>query len=348
MPEKYHFLRIALIAALLPAIVGGKTGPEDPALTEQTLEAIRNCMARSPAPWPDEWKQQYLETIRRAVESHEDVPHSAARLEILRKGFGPYWESLKKSKERSSFEVHLAGIRWYTEHLMDAKLPGRDERQKLRVQYKDLWDHAASSPLTQFPFLDPNTVRLAKADHLSQCYLKIEAPLLPIYLHPFSETQMGRIKKRWYDLRYARVDLWRQLGGETVIEIDEQQVKIGPEHPHYLLTQRSLTQLTASIRPILSPAPEYYIEAVNRRKQELMRLQQANATASRHENLQKSRYRQILQAEQISFLLKALLESPSCFDESKSKRSQGSSTSVQNLPAKGGDAYELNNVSQEK
>lgn len=49
MPQKHYFLRNAIIAGLLPAIVGGTTGPAGPALTEETLEAVSNYMARSVA-----------------------------------------------------------------------------------------------------------------------------------------------------------------------------------------------------------------------------------------------------------------------------------------------------------
>lgn len=133
-------------------------------------------------------------------------------MEILRKGFAPYWESLNKSAERSLFEVHHARIRWYVEDLMGTAFPSEKERRKLRDQYTDIWNHATSSLLTQFPFLDPNAVQAAKADDLSLCYRKIEAPLMPVYLRPFSEEQVGQIKQRWDKLRYARVGLG--LGAE--------------------------------------------------------------------------------------------------------------------------------------
>jgi len=177
MQDKYPALRIVLIAALLPAIFAGKMGSEKPALTEQTLQVIADCMARSPTQWPDEWQQEYIDTILRAVESHRDAPHPTARLEILRKGFAPCWEGLTKTKERSLFEVYRTRIRWYTEHLMGTKFPSAEERQKLRNQYTDIWDYSASSLLTQFPFLDPNTVNMAKADDLSPCYRKIDRDL---------------------------------------------------------------------------------------------------------------------------------------------------------------------------
>ena len=164
MPDKYYALRSVLIVALLPGIIARVTSSAELALTEQTFQTIRDCMVRSPAPWNDAWQQEYVDTIRHAISLHQDTPRYAERLGILRRGFELYWQDLNKRKERSLFEVHRAQIRWYTEHLMDTKLLSEDERQKLRNQYKDLWNYAASSLLTQFPFLDPNAVHLAKAN----------------------------------------------------------------------------------------------------------------------------------------------------------------------------------------
>lgn len=207
MPDKYHALRsAALIIALFWGILAGVTKSDELSLTNQILQAIEDCMNRTPSQWPDEWKREYIETIRKAIELHRDASNYAERLEILRKGFVPYWESFEKISERSFFELHYARIRWYTEHLMGTKFPNEEERQKLRDQYKDIWNYAAKSLLAQFPFLDPNAVQAAKAEDLRQCYQKIDAPLMPVYLRPLSAEQVGQIKQRWDKLRYARVD----------------------------------------------------------------------------------------------------------------------------------------------
>ena len=209
MTDNYYVLRIIVITLLLTRIVASSSENHVP--SEHILEAIQDSMTRSPATWPDEWKQEYIETIHSVVELHRDVPYYALRLEILSKGFMPYWEGFTKTKDRSLFEVHRAQIRWYVEHLMSTDFPSDDERQKLRDQYKDLWDHAVSSLLAQFPFLDPNAVQIAKQEDLSVCYHKIDAPLMPVYLRPFSEAQVEQIKQCWDDLRYTRVDLLRKL-----------------------------------------------------------------------------------------------------------------------------------------
>ena len=259
MPDYYHTLRNVLITALLPVIAAGSTNLAQPALAEQTLQNIRDCMARSPAPWADEWNQEYVETIRSAVKSQGDVQQYAVRLEILREGFGPYWESLNKSKDRSVFEVHLAAIRWYTEHLMGTKLLSRDERHKLRNQYKDLWNYAARSLLMQFPFLDPSAVQGAKADHLSQCYLNIEAPLPPIYLHPLSEAQVDKIKQRWGDLRYARVDMWRSLGGDAIMAVDKEQLESPRAHPSLTALDNGVLKFHMDFRRVYPTVPDRWL-----------------------------------------------------------------------------------------
>ncbi len=105
-------------------------GSTESALIEQTLQAIEDCMACSPGEWPDEWRREYLETIRKTIELHRDDPHYALRLEILSKGFTPCWEGLTKIKDRSLFDVYCARMRWYTEHLMESKFPSEAERQK--------------------------------------------------------------------------------------------------------------------------------------------------------------------------------------------------------------------------
>jgi len=87
MPDKYHALRCIMIVALFWGIAVGVTSSEKPAPADQALEAIRYCMARSPAPWPDEWKQEYIDTIRKAISTHQDTPQYNLKVEILGKGF---------------------------------------------------------------------------------------------------------------------------------------------------------------------------------------------------------------------------------------------------------------------
>ena len=123
MQDKYHALRSIVITLLLALVGVGVTSSEKPGPAEQTLEVIEDCISRSPVPWPEEWKREYIETIRSAVELHRDASHYAVRLEILGNGFAPYWEGITKTKDKSLFEVYRTRIRWCTEHLMGTKFP---------------------------------------------------------------------------------------------------------------------------------------------------------------------------------------------------------------------------------
>ncbi|MBP7049885.1 MAG: hypothetical protein KBE65_02615 [Phycisphaerae bacterium] len=262
-------------------------------------------MAHSPAPWPQAWQQEYVDTIREAIDSGATDPQCAERLRIVREGFGPYWQGLANNKERPAFEVRQAQIRWYIANLMNAPLPGEEDRHALRHQYEDLAEGAAHSLLTQFPFLDPNAVQQAKADHLANCCRSIDTPLLPIFLTPFSQAQMDRVKERWHDLQYARVDLWRQLGGGKTTSPANRDASSIRNHPDYLLTQRSLDQLRSQIWAVGASAPEYYRTAVaNALASQKHRFQAMSEARSQEARLGNA----VLQTEYLSFLLGALLE----------------------------------------
>lgn len=345
MPDKYHALRSVLIIALFWGILAGITKSAEFSLTEQTLQAIEDFISRKPSLWPDEWKQEYIATIRKAIELNRDASHYAVRLEILGNGFAPYWESFKKIPERSLFEVYRTRIRWYTEHLMGTKFPTAEERKKLRNQYTDIWNYAVNSLLAQFPFLDPNAVQNAKQDDLSVCYRKIDAPLIPVYMRPISEEKVGQIKQRWDNLRYDRVDLWRRRGGgSTMLSKNNDPLSSGKERD-YELTKGSLSQLLGLVWMVVPERPDYYLIALENRNKALNRRFQSKRMArSYQQRLEKERSRQLLQTEHISFLLAALFETTLCLKGPPSIIIQEQSPlERQDKTAKGGGAYELKN-----
>lgn len=278
---------------------------EGPSALNQTLSAVRDYMVRSPAPWPQAWQQEYIETIRQAAIHDPNASQYDRRLHILKEGFALYWPDLKNTQDRSHFDVRRAQIRWYVENLMAAELPGGEDTALLRHQYEDLANHAAESLLAQFSFLDANEVRNAKADYLADCYRKIDAPLLPIYLKPLSQAQMEQIKGRWHDLRYARVDLWRQLGGGRTSSSTNRSSTKGQPHPDYLLAQRSLEQWKSHIWAFATTEPEYCrVAAENEMRSQKQRreaISKARAEELRLDNA-------TLQTEYLAFLLAALLE----------------------------------------
>jgi hypothetical protein len=315
-------LRSLLTISLFSGIVSSVAVSEKPDLVEQTIESIRICINQSTSQWPDEWKKEYLDTIRKAIELHPDVPHYTTRLEILVRGFESYWESFEKTQERSLFDVYQARIRWYTEHLMGSEFPTEKERQKLSDQYKDIWNYATNSLLAQFPFLDPNAVRNAKQEDLSVCYIKIEAPLMPVYLRPFSEEQLEQIKQRWDRLRYARVNLWRKLVGDLTMPDENSEASANAKRD-YKLTKESLSQLLGIVWGVIPKRPDYYLKALDSRNMALkLRIQLKRQARIEQQHLEKTRSRQLPQTEYISFLLTALLETKRHLDRSESVNAQ--------------------------
>ena len=308
MPKGFSLIALlVVIATIVPGagIPAWAQGPAEPDSLAQALAAIRACVAKSPAPWPQAWQEEYVETICQVALAHRDVPAYPSRLEILRDGFALYWEAVPKNDQRSLFEVRRAEIRWYVENLMAGELPSASSREKLREQYKSLVEYATDALLTQFPFLDPNQVRLAQAEHLRKCYRLIESPPLPTFLSPFTDVQIGQLKERWTQLRYARVDLWRQLGGGAASTAKPAQVPSGNTHPDYLLTERSLDQLRGQIWSLIPAPPDYYRNAVSKD----MAAQKQRAQSQANARAQEARLGvAVWQTEYLSFLVTALLE----------------------------------------
>jgi len=243
---------------------------------EQTLAAIEDCMAASPAAWPQTWCIEYVDAIRDASTVPEEPSDYALRLNALAEAFPWYWEDVTTSRDRALFELQCAEIRWYAGSLVSSVLSGEDDRRAIREQVESLWQEAAGSLMAQFAFLDPNIVCKAHADHLQRCLRWVDAPLKPIFQRPFAPEQKDRIREGWQELRYARGDLMRQLGGEDVFLTPRPRQTPLSADPDYLLTYRSLEQLEGYIWSIVARPPDDYVQAqqnywkAQRRRQQRM------------------------------------------------------------------------------
>jgi hypothetical protein len=138
--------------------------------------------------------------------------------------------------------------------------------------------------------LDPNIVQKAKDDNLADVYRRIDAPLLPIFLHPLSDAHLEQLKQRWQDLRYSRVDLWRQVAGNNPLVETRDFASQNPAsaslrakslalHLHYLLARRSLAQLLSQVWAVAASPPDYYrdstVRLIDWQKHQLERRAQA-------------------------------------------------------------------------
>jgi hypothetical protein len=327
---------VGVVVFLLAATGMGMDSPSDEP-TAKTFTVIQDCMSRSPAPWPASWAAEYVGVLRRAAapDANSTAASSyARRLDALAQGFAPYWRDLQKAGDRPTFEVQLAQIRWYAETLFHAGLPDDPDRQKLRDQYAALWNDAAAALVSQFPFLDANEVQKAKNDSLAECGRNIDAPLLPIFLRPFTDVEWSRLRQAWQDLRYSRVDLWRDIVRSPNAGRQPRVSGAEDPNPHYLLASRSLAQLLSQVWRVATVPPDYYRNAVSNLNDAKRRLSQARSQAFMLERrIERERSRSFLQTEEIGFLLSVLIET-----------AEHAPAAIQEEPesaTKGGDAYEV-------
>jgi hypothetical protein len=192
---------------------------------------------------------------------------------------------------------------------MQTPLPNDTQKQKIKKQWNDLLDHAASSLTVQFPFLDLNLVRQAKEDSLNRCYGCIDIPLQPGFSVLFTEDQVHVITQRWHALGDDRVNAMIGLGGEAVM-LDKKNYVLSEEHPHYLLASRCMDQFCDHIQKMTNRPPEYYQELLTRRMITERHGYQDKVNARKLESyLYKTTFKQMLLIEQWSFLMTSLLES---------------------------------------
>lgn len=310
MGHRHNIAAGRLLTILLTALACHSTSFGTSSEMEQTLAAVEDCIAASPASWPPVWCNEYVEAIRDASTVSDEPSDYALRLSALREGFPLYWGVVNTMPDRPLFELQCAEIRWYARHLVTSVFPSEEDRRAVREQVTDLWQDAANSLMAQFTFLDPNVVRRAQADHLQRCLRWVDAPLKPIFQHPFTPDQMDRIREGWHELRYARVDLMRQLGGEEVFLTSVPQEERLSAHPHYLLTYRSLEQFEGFIWTLVAHPPADYAKAKQDYWKTQQRQQQRMLMArAQEQRLRTERSRQLHQTEYLSFLLAVVLES---------------------------------------
>ncbi len=321
MACKAYVVYVTVSISLLSGHVGGVADSVLGGL--QVPGVIQECVDKVPALWPEAWRREYIETMHRAMAPDPNGAPTTWHLEALGEGFTRYWKGLVKNQDRAFFEIQLAEIRWYTEHLIRASSPSAEDTRKRRDQWKRLSDHGASLLLTQFPFLDPSIVQKAQADHLVLCYHHIDAPLVPVFGDLLSDTQVEQVKKRWHDLRYARVDIWNRLGGEAMISLDGLEAMPVQEHPHYLLTQQSLAQFQAHVQAIAIVPCDHYRDALRHYTEAQLQRRKSLSQARRAEHrLERDHAGQLLQVEHLGFLLTALLETGAPVVETSSVEEQ--------------------------
>jgi hypothetical protein len=116
------------------------------------------------------------------------------------------------------------------------------------------------------------------------------------------------------------------------------------------LTKKSLSQLLGLVWMVVPERPDYYVNAQKNWTKAMERRYRSKRMARRDQwRLKKTRSKQLLQTEHITFLLAALLETPQSFDGIAYVATQEQNPlEQQGKPEKGGYAYEVGNGSRKK
>lgn len=301
---------LMLLALLSSALADELAESAGPGPLEQTLAAVQDCMARSPAPWPDAWQGEYLDTVRKALASDPNLPDYRAKIEVFRRGFTRYWAQGQGSGlTQLEYDLRKAETRWYCETLMSQDLPSASERAILKAQLRDLCDYAGQYLKGRFPFLTPRCVEEAEKSVLTEFDQEVDSPLLPIFRKPLSDAQVRAIKANWGRLYRRWHFIWREVRYEGAGQGGLSDPRDPPSHPHYRLVKRCLLYLPRTIWPTLEKPPGYVIDVIrklNAEKAERGRINRQGAEAERELAMRSSN--QVEQVEEWSFVFTALLE----------------------------------------
>ncbi len=302
---------VFLFVGAFPVVGGGEpTDVNQPSAVEEAVATVRGCMDRAPAPWPDAWQREYVDTVRKALSVDPNRPDYAVRLDIFCRGFRRHWDRCQGSHlTQARYEVLKAEMRWYCETLMAEDLPSTSEKMLLQRQFRELCDYATEYLMARFPFLISEYVQEAKEAVLREFDEDLTAPLMPIFRRPFSEEQLCGIKANWGRLYERWHFIWQDVrygGGEPGDLSDPETIE---NHSHYRFVRRCLNYLPRLFWAAGPRPPGYVAEAIgklNAGKAERGRLNKPGADAER--DLARRSSNQVEQVEQWSFVFTALLE----------------------------------------
>lgn len=297
------------------------------------LTVTERCVTDPCVGWPLEWRQEYLDTIRRALREGPGRPDHLVRIEIFARGFPVYWGDCQLSDlTGAGYEALKAEMRWYCETLMAGELASPSEKAMLKSQFRELCDYATEHLKGEFPFLTDVHVQAGKRAALRELDDKLDAPLLPIFRRPFSQDQLHRIKTNWARSYRRWFFVWRQVRYEAMLRGASSDPNTLTNHPQSQFVNQCLSYLPRVIWPVVERPPEYVVEATQALNEEKIAKTRAYAQTAQIERDLASRFsNRVEQVEQWGFVFTALFETATLYENPSPSSAN---------PQKGGDAYE--------
>ncbi len=300
-------LAVVVVLSLEPTTCATDFALSDP--VQEVVDVVQDCMKRSPAPWLEVWRREYVDTIRQALSNDANQSDHSIRIEVFRQGFVRYWARTQGVRlTQAEYDVHKAEMRWYCESLMAEGFGSASEKAILRSQFHDLLGYSAEYLKGRFPFLTRDCVEEAKKATLADFEQEIESPLLPIFRGPFSESEVRTIKANWGRLYMRWFFIWRSVRYEPVGRTGGSAPLCIADHPHCVFARRCLEQLPRAIWPLMRP-PQYVLDVTEHLHQE----QKVRTVARRQatvgdRTLALHSSNRVEQVEQWGFVLATLLQ----------------------------------------
>ncbi len=286
-------------------------GPASPqGHIEDIIDAIRQRITDPNAGWSIEWQREYITAVEDVVRRHTDVPDYDTRLDIVRRGFHPYWILISQTQcNRIQFEVYKAEIDWFIDTLMSDPLPSEADGRALRMQLWELCSWSGEHLRGQFPFLEEMIVQEAQSVIMRELDERLASPLLPTFRRPLSSDQLRHIRKQWARSHQRWFFIWRHAQRNTL----DQMGKSGASNPKTIRTQwfvcRCLRDLPGMLWFTVGEPPVDVLHAYERLHQHNALEVRAQAETRQWElALNANVIPHLEQVEQWSFVFSALLQ----------------------------------------
>jgi hypothetical protein len=274
------------------------------------VRAIQERLSKSPNPWPEQWRLEYIATVRNTILKHKEADAFSNRVNILHEAFPHYWENTSRSvSDEMDFEVSKAQIQWYVENLMSGELPSYENLSIVKSQTHELLRYGADSIQGEFAFLRPDVVDAAVQDCEGALQQTIDYALVPAFQKPLREDQIKRIKDAWNRAYRMRSDLWNS---ELRYALHAQPSNTNQADParsiYYAFANRCLGMFIGQIRETAVSPPEYLARALAQRQEEAIAHQRTSREAfMRERRLWPGHDGNVEQIEQWTFVFASLL-----------------------------------------
>lgn len=260
--------------------------------------------------WPSDWAHEYVQTIETSITQYSQNPDYKQHVESLYESLEVHRYLLNRHMStKADHDFYKAEIRWFIEAFMSSPLSSQEDRNLLKTQFQKLYKYAAKSLKGQFPFLAEENIESCVTQKLVELESRIDNPLLPILLRPYTNEQMDQIRSNWSRLYRGRKTLWLRMRDHRLDLAFFDNPPKDCESLERQFIHRSLGDVFKASWLVIDPPPDYVGKAImslKERRQEAV--PDRYVTASQKKRQGSGPPREAVSVEQWLFIFSALLE----------------------------------------